>query len=922
MSGTFFRTRKILAFVLFLAAGSKVHAQVITGSIFGTIKDESDSVLPGATVTISSPALPSGPASETTNSKGQYRFPTLAPGTYGLTVSLAGFGDYREEGIRVGVGVTVERNVNLKLAAMVETVTVTGESPVVDTRKSGVSTNYSNEYMNNTPIRRFSMFDIIKAAPGMSATTPSGNAAEVAAFGSNADENSYNIDGANLTSPFSGGTWALPATDVIEEVEIMSLGPSAEYGNVQGAVFNVVTRQGTNDFRVDTSYYSMSDSLTSKPLKLPCNCPDGQTGYTRDRFHDFNVNGGGPILRDRLWFFAGFQYQSDYVNQPGTNPQFPREFDTNRYFYKLTWQISSKLKLLHSFSDDRQTNPATPSVSRPYELLTTSTGTSRVLAFDVTHLLGKDTWAAYRVSGFVTPYRLTVPNNGSYTLPRRNDQVTGLASGGASTYAYHKQSRTEIHGKLSHYATDFLNADHDFKFGVQWSRGFGDESYGIPGDIIYYDRNGAPYRAYMREPYHHGGTFKNLGLFAEDVVRVGERVTLSLGVRFDNSRAYSSDVDVRDGQAQKTGETIPGLGELWTWNNVSPRLGFNLKLTGDGKTVLRGNWGRSYRGVLVNELIGFHPGNTPFSEALYNPATGRYEIISTTVPGANEGYNPDLKAPYSDQFTIGVDRQLTADVALGASFIRKDGKDFTGWEDVRGVYGTETRTLADGQTITVFPLLNRPRDRFYLLTNPEPYFADYNGLLLIVNKRWSKGWQALASYTLSKAEGLVTGNGRDAGVRQGFFAATTSFRQFGRDPNDFTNNVGILNTDRTHMFRIQGAVEVPWVGVLVGTNYQYLTGQGFAGYANVLLPQGSRRVALEPRASRRLSAQNLWDLRVSKIFRFHKTGRVEVLVDILNLLNTTAEETLITQNFFSPNFGRGNTFVEPRRAMLGVKFSY
>ncbi len=912
----------LIPFLLLLDAGAMLEAQVITGSIFGTVKDESDFVLPGVSVTISSPDLPSGPASEVTNSKGQYRFPTLAPGSYSITMSLSGFADYREEGIRVGVGLHVERNVNLKLAGVAESITVTGRSPVVDTQKSGVSTNYSNEYMNNTPIRRFSMFDIIKAAPGMSATSPSGNAAEVAAFGSNADENSYNIDGANLTSPFSGGTWALPATDVIEEIEIMSLGPSAEYGNVQGTVFNVVTRQGTNDFRVDASYYWMSDELTSKPLELPCNCPEGTTSYTRDRFHDFNVNGAGPILRDRLWFFAGYQYQSDYVNQPGTNPQFPREFDTNRFFYKLTWDITSKLKLLNSFSDDRQTNPATPSVSAPYEVLTTSEGTSRVYAFDVTHLLGTDTWAAYRFSGFTTPYRLTVPNNGSYTLPRHNDLVTGIASGGASTYAYHKQSRTEIHGKLSHYATDFLDADHDFKFGLQWSRGFGDESYGIPGDIIYRDRNGLPYAAYMREPYHHGGTFKNLGVFAEDVVRVGERATLSLGLRFDNSRAYSSDIDLRDGQAQKTGETIEGLGELWTWNNVSPRLGFNLKLTDDGETVLRGNWGRSYRGVLVNELIGFHPGNTPFSDALYNPATGQFDIISTTIPGANEGYNPDLKSPYSDQFTIGVDRQIAADLALGVSYIRKDGDDFTGWEDVGGVYGTETRTLANGQAVTVFPLLNRPRDRFYILTNPEAYFSDYNGLLITLSKRWSQSWQALASYTLSEAKGLVTGNGRDAGLRQGFFGSTTSFRQFGRDPNDFTNNIGTLNTDRTHMFRIQGAFEVPWVDVLIGTNYQYLTGQGYAGYANVLLPQGSRRVAIEARASHRLSAQNLWDLRVSKIFRFGENGRFEILADILNLLNGTAEETLITQNFFSPNFGRGSTFVEPRRAMIGVKFSY
>jgi hypothetical protein len=124
------------------------------------------------------------------------------------------------------------------------------------------------------------------------------------------------------------------------------------------------------------------------------------------------------------------------------------------------------------------------------------------------------------------------------------------------------------------------------------------------------------------------------------------------------------------------------------------------------------------------------------------------------------------------------------------------------------------------------------------------------------------------------------------------------------------------------MFRVQGSAEIPNVGVLVGANFQYLTGQPWAAYANVRLPQGSRQIFVEARGTRRLSSQTLLDLRISKSFRFGRDGRVEILADILNGANDTAAVGLVTNNFFSPNFGKGRRFVDPRRVMVGVKFSF
>ncbi|MGH9389949.1 MAG: carboxypeptidase regulatory-like domain-containing protein, partial [Vicinamibacteria bacterium] len=206
---------------LFLLSG--VHAagaQVITGSLLGTVRDETDAVLPGTSVGIVSPALLGGSATSVTNEKGQYRFPALAPGLYTLTVELSGFRTYIEEGLRVQIGATLERNVTLELAGIAQSVTVTGESPLLDTRDSGRSTHYGNEYLENTPVRRFSMFDLINSAPGMSATRPAGTAnlraTRVSAFGSGTNENTYLVDGTDFTGAYGGRAVPWIDTDVIE----------------------------------------------------------------------------------------------------------------------------------------------------------------------------------------------------------------------------------------------------------------------------------------------------------------------------------------------------------------------------------------------------------------------------------------------------------------------------------------------------------------------------------------------------------------------------------------------------------------------------------------------------------------------------------------------------------------------------------
>ena len=326
-------------------------AQGLTGALIGTVEDAQGGVLPGAAVRVSSPALIGGPRTVITNEKGQLRFPALPPGPYVLDIELQGFTPYHEEDIRIGAGATIERTTVLNLAGVAESIVVQGAGSRLEARGSGFETRFGPEYLKTIPTRRYSMFDFIRAAPGVSPTSPaSGTVNTMSAFGSGGNENLFLIDGTNFTCPCAGVSRAEPGVDVIQEIQIQSIGASAEFGNIQGAVFNVITRQGGDRFRYDASYYGQPSELTSQPVLRPVPGGQSQSGYERARYRDFTTNLGGPVRRNRLWFFAGYQYLRDYDSQPGTNPDFPRTYEQNKFFAKLTWQLKPSLQLVQSFN--------------------------------------------------------------------------------------------------------------------------------------------------------------------------------------------------------------------------------------------------------------------------------------------------------------------------------------------------------------------------------------------------------------------------------------------------------------------------------------------------------------------------------------------------------------------------------------------
>jgi hypothetical protein len=930
------QTSVLLVLVAFLLLSGVAAAQGLTGALIGTVKDDQGGVLAGAAVRLDSPALIGGPVTLTTNEKGQLRFPALPPGVYVLDITMPQFATFLEEDIRIGAGATLERTVVLKLAGLAESVVVEGAGSRIDARDPGFGTRFGPEDLKTIPTRRASMFDFIRATPGVSPTSPgsgtttSGTTTTVSVFGSGTNENQFLIDGTNFTCPCNGVARSEPGVDFIQEIQIQSIGASAEYGNVQGGIINVITRQGGQRLQYDASYYGQAAGLTSQPVQLPIANSNGRhSGYARARYRDFTTNLGGPVLTDRLWFFAGYQVLRDYDSQPGTDPRLPRTSEQNKALGKLTWKLAPGWQLVQSVHYEFWVNPDPPTAVTPFEATLRRSASVPAITFgQLTHTSSANTVWDVRFGRFSFSQDHN-PSTGDVTTAHRIDNVTNMARGAPQTFGTLNIFRTTAKATMSHYQASWLGADHQWKIGGQIERGGHHATNIIPTGVRFVDSNGQPSQSISSDPSHAGGMFETAAAFASDAFTLGERLTINVGLRFDHTRAFSQDLSGVDLQGHETDPMVQGLGTLYTWNLFSPRVGLTARLTADGRTMLRASYGRFSQGVLTGELEPFHPGTSPVTTRAFETATGDYtRVVSVVNNTVNLQLDRETRAPRTDEYSIGVDREIGRRLAASIAYVHKDGTNFIGWTDVGGQYLEQARLLPDGRSVPVFALdtpVTPTSARRFLLTNPAGYSLTYNGLVMAFEKRRSNGWQAFGSYTFSKAYGLLPSSGTTAAGAQVSTVSPPQPLTFGRDPNDLTNARGRLPNDRPHVIRTMGSVDIPRTGFVVAANFQYFSGKPWAATALVALPQTgnqpTQRVLLEPRGSQRLSSQTLLDVRVSRMISLGRAGRIELLVDVLNALNDAAEETLATDNLFSPNFGQPTVFMDPRRAMVGLRLN-
>ena len=910
----------IVVGALMLVSPRVASAQGLTGTLIGTVTDEQSAVIAGALVKLRSPALIGGTLEQLTNAKGRFWLVALPPGTYVLEVSFKGFTPVRVDDIAIGAGATVERNVHLPVAGRAESVVVEGAGSGVDARQSGYGIWYGPDILKSIPTTRNSMFSYLRMAPGLSPTSPSSSTVTtVSANGGATSENQYLVEGNNFTCPCNGFARVEPGIDFMQEIQIQSVGASAEYGNAQGAIINVVMKQGGERYLYDASSYSQTAGLTSQPVRLPYGSGEETSGYNRVRYRDFSTNLGGPALRNRVWFFAGYQYLRDYDSQPGTDPAFPRTYEQNKFAEKTNWRLGPRWQLDQSIHYEYWVNPEAPTSTKPFE--TTQRRHATVPAITIGHLThvqsDRTVWDV-RASRFVHD-RIDDPSSGSVTTPSRRDSLTGVTSGGPEQLGSLTLIRTAVKGTVNQYLPG-RRMDHEIKWGGQFEQGEGHGYSFIPTGVKYVDRGGQKQDAIAGDPSVTGGMSITASAFVSDAITVGDRLTVNAGVRFDHSRAISEDLHAVDATGQETDETIHGLGTLYTWDIVSPRLGVTFKLSADGRTILRSSYGRFSQGVLTGEFSAFHPGVTPTTTTSYDPATGTYTLRPRVVdPRVNVQLDPEIGAPHTDQYSVGLDREVGRRVAMAVAYVHKRGTNFIGWTDIGGVYREKLYELPD-RTIPVFELINSASDRRFLLTNPDGYFMRYNGVVLAIEKRRSNGWQASGSYTWSTVSGLQASSGTTASGAQSSTVALPTV-PIGRDPNELTNANGRLPNDRPHMLRAMTVVDVPRTGLVVAANFQYFSGKPWAASAQIPLAQGNQRVLLELRGTRRLSSQALLDLRISRTIRLGSLAHVDLMFDVLNALNDSAEEDLKTDDLYSSNFGLPTIFVDPRRAMLGVRIN-
>ncbi len=905
------------------------RGQGLTGALIITVEDEHGGVLSGARVSVSSPSLLGGQTTLLTNDKGPVRFLTLPPGLYQLDVEFAGFRPAHEKDIRIGAGGTLERRLVLTVAAVAQSVEVAGSGSRIDARNPGVSTQFGFDDLNTIPTRPLSMFGPIRAAPGISPTSPSsGTVTTVSAFGSGTNENQFLLDGGNNTCPCNGVARSEPGISFLQELHIQSVGASAEFGNFQGAVINAITRQGGERFLFDTAYSAQTAGMTSQPIRLRDASGRLDTGYERARYSDFTANLGGPAIRQRLWFFGGYQYLRDHDSQPGTDPAHPRTYEQDKIFGKLTWKLTPALQLMQSFHGEYGVNPERPTIVTPYDAITRPRISVPATSFgQLTHTLSANTVWDVRVNRFVFSQE-DEPSAADPTVPSRFDRATGVTSGAPPQFTDLTIRRSSAKATLTHYRPGWIGADHQWKVGGQLERGEHQAlNRGIPTGARYTDINGQPSDKIESPPSNIGGVSLTASAFATDAITIRDRLTINAGVRFDHSRAISQDLHAVDADGREADDLITGRGTMYTWNIVSPRLGMTMRLTRDSRTIARASYGRFSQGVLTGELQFFHPGASAVkTTGGFVQATGEYAGVPRTVdPTINLLYDPDTRAPRTDEFSIGVDREVGRQLALSIAYVHKDGANFIGWWDVAGSYRDQERTLADGRRVLVHVLntaVTTPADRRFLLSNQDDYSLTYNGVVMVAEKRRAHGWQAFGSYTWSRAYGLQASSGATAAGAQASTVSPPQPLTFGRDPNDLTNAGGRLPNDRPHIFRVMGSVDVPRTRVVFAANLQHFSGKPWAESAIIPLgAQGDVRVLLEPRGSRRLSSQTLLDLRVSRPIDLGRMGRIELLVDLLNALNDTAEESLATDNLSGATAPRPTVFVDPRRAMVSVRLN-
>jgi outer membrane receptor protein involved in Fe transport len=905
-------------------------AQRLTGKIMGTISDTEGAPLPGVTAELSSPALMGGVHTEVTSEKGTYRFINLPPGIYSIVFSLKGFETVKRMNIKVSVDTSVTENIVLKVTAIEESVTVLAPAPLVDVTKSGLTTTFNKELLEQLPSGRYNFFDVVKQAPGLIMNTQQGDEDRIVAYGSNYESSDYQLDGVDIRNLDVGSAWQWVNPDVFAEVETTGIGAPAEYGQFTGAVINIVTKSGGNKFEGNLSYYGQFQGLTADNNPTPED--PAAFSYHRDKFLDASFNLGGPIIKDKLWFFGSYQRYEDSYTRWLSDPKYPGPYIGDKAFLKLSSQLGKNHRLVSSFYYEYFDIPDPITPYLPKEAAGAEIGHTPTWNIMYTWLISNNAFLDLKYGGWWSDDNW-LPISSSLETPSHYDAVTGKRSQGVYWPWMYTVTKHQASASLSYFAEDFLGGNHDFKMGVQYNRGTAEDHGGYTGGRFYYDNvtyeyNGNLYTynyMYVQDVFSYGGIVNSIGAFLDDSWKIGDRLTVNLGIRFDHSTGSIQSFPVYHGWEKTSAKTAP-VPDVVKWSTVSPRAGLAFQLTSDKKTLLRASYGRYYDAQLMSNWNWPGPNVTDWSMFSWNGSS--WDLVDF-VPGAmNYTVDPKLKNPYADQYSVGLERELFPNFSIGATYIYKHEKNLIGWEDRGATYEKVDMVSPDnGQTYAVWNQTSGAETNDYWITQPsrfgEKFDQTYKAVIFTLIKRYSKNWLLNASLTWSRMEGLT--NTAHSLSQQAMIWYT---KYYGQDPNDLINARGYLTHDRTWVAKISASYSFPW-GILASANYLYQTGRPIPTFVSVKLDQGERIILAEPRGRDRFPAWKVLDLRLQKTFNIHKTVRLSAMVDVFNLFNSNTVISYFSDypknpgySVWSDAFHKPDEIFFPRRGQIGLRLEF
>ncbi|HEX7150623.1 MAG TPA: TonB-dependent receptor [Thermoanaerobaculia bacterium] len=885
-----------------------------TGALRGQVTDTAGAPLPGVTVTITSPQL-QGTRVAVTDEQGQYLFPLLPSGTYRAEYALSGIRNATRDGIQINVQRATDINVQMQLAVS-ETVVVTASQVVVDPTQTQTQQTFREDHLKYASIGsgNRSYQNVLQQAAAV------GGGANPQVSGANLAQNDWLVDGVNTTDPVTHTFGPNLAFDSIQEISVVTLGKDAEYSS-SGGTINVITKSGGNRFSGSFDYrYSDPDFLESGDHFNA----DVQTNKNKQP----QATLGGPIVRDRLWFFASTARPETsrvapnlYGFQPGS-----RDFFGWNTLGKLTWTPIANQTLGVRFIDSHAniSHIAFSSLYRP-------DGDARQVQKTRTYALSYDavlssSWLANLQIGH-TPGSLGVePMTGDLTTPGRIElTVPQIRSVNYTNHQGRTSERNELVASSTYYLEGF-GGRHAFKAGLNLEEtSFTSFNY-IPGDVSlipFYDpalcspqfgfptgstctgyvqtNQGAPFRLVLgtKNPESTVGA-DGQAVYVQDEWNPIPRLTARIGLRYDQIQWDNAG-----------GNPIPDF------DMVQPRIGVAYDVFNNANTVVHAYGGRI---MDDNQLtLPSHGVIEPVGSVTFQlNAANQWGYRTGSISQSGVIIDQNLKPAYSDQFSVGLTQRILRNTSIDVTWENRKQRDM--FEDYCGF--SESGDITEDDVVFIDCLITN---------NPQgtELRGDFNAFITKIESRPAQWLDLVASWTHGRSRATTSGSA--LGESQN---ASTSFDIF---PIHFINRYGYTSEDARDRIKLNGFARLPW-DFIVGASYYWDSGtpwsvvQSAAAGNPVNIPYGE--YYLEPRGSRRFPHYNQLDVQLQKNFR---VGPVTAGV-IGSVINALSSEYPITiQNnpgataFIDANgqlqnavasFGTATAWQQPRRYEVGVRFEF